>query len=560
MKIECDKCGAKYSIADEKVRGKTFKIRCKKCSNVIIVRDKAAAAASSPEPEPASAPGWHLAVNGETVGPMTEDDVRARYKSGEIDRETAVWQEGFDDWIPLSDVSAFSDLPARTGPPPVQGADPFASAGRDDYRGGGGGLGLGGAAMGAASSAGESSPRVTNLTGQRNENSVLFSLDNLQAMATGGGAGRSSSGMTSGGGLTPVSSTAQVNVSKPLATSAPTSEGSGLIDIRALGAAVRGDSGPSAPASDGGGPPLDEVLPSFGGSGFAGLAATPLVAQPAADGSDKRNSNVILFGMAGLVVVLLGALGVFAYVLLTRQPEPVERVVIKEAPSVRDAAGADKEDDDEKKKSKDEDAEEDENAKEDADKDEAASAAAAKSDDKGSSARRRRPSSRSRSSSSGGSKPTPTPSSPASDDKPAASAGGGGGGGGGSDELDVDCILNPDLAKCKKGGGGTAKGKSKPAAADPSLPEKLAASDIRSGVEPVKSAAKACGGKHGAPSGTSVKVRMSIQGSSGRVVSAKAEPPHTGTALGNCVAGALKKATFKKFRDSQMGVVYPIRL
>ena len=43
MKIECDKCGAKYSIADEKVRGKTFKIRCKRCSNVIIVRDKASA-------------------------------------------------------------------------------------------------------------------------------------------------------------------------------------------------------------------------------------------------------------------------------------------------------------------------------------------------------------------------------------------------------------------------------------------------------------------------------------------------------------------------------------
>ena len=44
MKIECDKCGAKYSIADDKVRGKTFKIRCKKCSNVIIVRDKAGGA------------------------------------------------------------------------------------------------------------------------------------------------------------------------------------------------------------------------------------------------------------------------------------------------------------------------------------------------------------------------------------------------------------------------------------------------------------------------------------------------------------------------------------
>ena len=38
MKIVCDACSAKYSIADEKVQGKVFKIRCKKCSNIIVVR------------------------------------------------------------------------------------------------------------------------------------------------------------------------------------------------------------------------------------------------------------------------------------------------------------------------------------------------------------------------------------------------------------------------------------------------------------------------------------------------------------------------------------------
>ncbi|MCA9687342.1 MAG: zinc-ribbon domain-containing protein, partial [Myxococcales bacterium] len=77
MRIECDKCAAKYSIADEKVRGKTFKIRCKKCSNVIIVRDKAAAAGGAEaaddgaEPAPSEEPtGWHLAIDGETVGPL----------------------------------------------------------------------------------------------------------------------------------------------------------------------------------------------------------------------------------------------------------------------------------------------------------------------------------------------------------------------------------------------------------------------------------------------------------------------------------------------------------
>src|SRR5688572_20165429 len=135
MKIECDKCSAKYSIADEKVRGKTFKIRCKKCSNVIIVRDKVAAAAGGGGGVDVAVDqgqaGWHLAINGETVGPMSEDDVRARYDSGEIDKDTAIWQEGFEDWVPLGDVDAFADLPDRAIA--ARGDDPFASANQDDY-------------------------------------------------------------------------------------------------------------------------------------------------------------------------------------------------------------------------------------------------------------------------------------------------------------------------------------------------------------------------------------------------------------------------------------------
>ena len=53
MKIVCDACSAKYSIADEKVKGKVFKIRCKKCSNIIVVRGNAGAAAAE---ESAAAP------------------------------------------------------------------------------------------------------------------------------------------------------------------------------------------------------------------------------------------------------------------------------------------------------------------------------------------------------------------------------------------------------------------------------------------------------------------------------------------------------------------------
>src|SRR5215831_4290202 len=41
MKFQCDRCKTRYSIADEKVRGKILKIRCKTCEAVITVREEA---------------------------------------------------------------------------------------------------------------------------------------------------------------------------------------------------------------------------------------------------------------------------------------------------------------------------------------------------------------------------------------------------------------------------------------------------------------------------------------------------------------------------------------
>jgi predicted Zn finger-like uncharacterized protein len=54
MKFHCDRCKTRYSIADERVRGKILKIRCKNCSAVITVKEggqvPAAAAAAPPIP------------------------------------------------------------------------------------------------------------------------------------------------------------------------------------------------------------------------------------------------------------------------------------------------------------------------------------------------------------------------------------------------------------------------------------------------------------------------------------------------------------------------------
>ena len=100
MKIVCDSCATKYSISDDKVRGKVFKIRCKKCSHIIVVRGNETASAAAPAAPAAAVEGggWHLVVDGDQVGPISDADVRGRIERGEINSETYVWKEGFADW------------------------------------------------------------------------------------------------------------------------------------------------------------------------------------------------------------------------------------------------------------------------------------------------------------------------------------------------------------------------------------------------------------------------------------------------------------------------------
>src|ERR1700710_614603 len=106
MKIVCDSCSTKYSISDDKVRGKVFKIRCKKCSHIIVVRGTGDAPAPA---EVASDAVWHLVVEGDQVGPLTDVEVRARLARGEITAENYVWKEGFSDWLRLVDVPEFAE-------------------------------------------------------------------------------------------------------------------------------------------------------------------------------------------------------------------------------------------------------------------------------------------------------------------------------------------------------------------------------------------------------------------------------------------------------------------
>jgi predicted Zn finger-like uncharacterized protein len=567
MRIECDKCAAKYSIADEKVRGKTFKIRCKKCSNVIIVRDKVAGedggdAAEEPASSEDAGGGWHVAIDGDTVGPLPEDEVRRRYEAGQIDKSTSVWREGFEDWLELGQIEAFADLPDRPSGGMAAGGmaagmglaasapadDPFASSGSDDAfsagsgefgRGGGGGFAAPAAApvaaaaaarpQAAAAAAPAESPRVgaSSLTGQRNENSVLFSLDSLKAMA---------SAPAAGGGARP--SHAGPVRSAP-STTAPASEGSGLIDIRAMGAMMDAQAtssvGPSSASED-------ELLPSFGGGALGGLSVEPLVVEPPPSAvpvaTEQRRSNAPMYILIALL--MCGLIGLGVMIVLDKDEAPKE--VIKE---IHVPGTVDEKDKTGEKDEKDENDDKDEkDDKESADAGDTGGETEGDAADTGGTAIKKKKK-------VGGTSGGTTGGTTTGGTTTGGTTTGGTTGKTPEKEPDVDCLLDPNLPKCK--GGGSTGGSSKPAA-DPSLPAKLGQAEITSGLDPVKAEAKKCG------AGTAVAIKFSVKGSTGSVISATPLEEHASTPIGKCVATAAKGAKFPKFQADQQGFTFKFRL
>ncbi|HEX6837820.1 MAG TPA: GYF domain-containing protein, partial [Polyangia bacterium] len=390
MKIVCDNCATKYSIADEKVRGKVFKIRCKKCSHIIVVRggadgnveasrdagpaadagfpgeDQQTIAARGGTPAagvPAAGGGagdavWHLVIDREQVGPLAPAEVRQKFSNGEIDVETYAWREGFGDWLRLGSIEDFRDLgagaPARdegatrrtdsadlfagaggsddsggmdqpaadlfgggaaaAAAAPAYSSAPAPAAAEADVFGGGGGGGLFGAPSAAPARAARTSspgfaasaapaPATQNLdgsgvdvrpmTGQRNENSVLFSLNNLQALATGGGGAKSSAPEP-----------------RPGFANSQT-EGSGLIDIRAMAASTLA----ASPSTSSGPSGSKDDLPGLGAAPVFSPMAAPILMPAAPSGPPKWMWAILGVGvLAVLGIVVVGIL------LLTRKP------------------------------------------------------------------------------------------------------------------------------------------------------------------------------------------------------------------------------------------------
>ncbi|MFW5875780.1 MAG: zinc-ribbon domain-containing protein, partial [Myxococcota bacterium] len=56
MKFLCHHCKSKYQIADEKVAGRTLKMKCRKCGHDIIIRGDEGASSKPAAPPPSAPP------------------------------------------------------------------------------------------------------------------------------------------------------------------------------------------------------------------------------------------------------------------------------------------------------------------------------------------------------------------------------------------------------------------------------------------------------------------------------------------------------------------------
>ncbi len=168
MNFTCDNCQKRYSIADEKVRGKTVKVRCKNCQNVITVEGPAeeentrvvsladveriraqerslaepeasaaapaavisapiaaapvakapAAALQTPwddeptraAPMKATGSPWFVMVRNKQEGPLDEGALRELVATGTVNGRSFFWQQGMADWKRGSDIPELAGL------------------------------------------------------------------------------------------------------------------------------------------------------------------------------------------------------------------------------------------------------------------------------------------------------------------------------------------------------------------------------------------------------------------------------------------------------------------
>ncbi len=637
MKIVCENCAAKYSIADEKVKGKAFKIRCKKCGEPIVVRGDDVEPVPPPKPSAPAAQEpetstrvsdysgyqesggaeqaiWHIVVDGQQQGPYTANQILEYQKAGRLNTESYVWQEGFDDWKPIRDVpelylennqaqpvadeektvmqpspaglfDAKEPEPVATAPvggddgglfdqPADDGGGLFASddkagaaATSSPFESDGGGLfgqdadskpaddvfsstqapaepegGLFSTDAGAepspaateddlfgggAESEGddlfgsvgeEAGPRVSAdeiMTGQRSENSVLFSLSNLQALAASPQP-QAPEQPRMGGAMTP----SMTSVSE---------EASGLIDIRSLAGSLSDQKDTTGV----------EDLITMSGGGFAPSLGAPVLAAQKESMSLGTKIGIIVGSVAVLAVIVVLAVMVMSPDK-SASDDQMKQLLEQELAKKLKEQGAVASAEAEAPKKQPEAAKQQPSVVKEEPTTSEERVAKAEPTPKASSSSSSPKGSTSSSKSSTSTKKRSSSTKSSATKRKASS--------------ELDDLLGPGIGGSTKKKPATSSKKSSSSSSTSETKAKLSRSDVQKGMNSVARRVKNCGqGKSG-----TITLKVVI-GSSGRVVSATPTGAFAGTPIGSCAVRAVKSARFPR-TSSSLTVKYPFRL
>ena len=125
MKFVCDRCQTKYSIADDRVRGKVLKVKCKTCGNVVTVREPGRNPSAAGLPSLSSSPRA-VAVSHASAAPHASAAAAAAMAVPPIADPTDESERTMLAPNPML-MDGFAPSPARrksTGPlPPIASAD-----------------------------------------------------------------------------------------------------------------------------------------------------------------------------------------------------------------------------------------------------------------------------------------------------------------------------------------------------------------------------------------------------------------------------------------------------
>jgi predicted Zn finger-like uncharacterized protein len=169
LNVTCDKCQKRYSVPDEKVRGKAVRLRCKNCQNLITIQpvgsssgtgsisssgstarpatdrtatkelnSQAAAmlAAKTSTPHIDRSAVWYAMIKGKQEGPFDFVALDGKIKGGEITQRTYLWKQGMADWKRAADLTDLASLFAPAPAAPVAAAKaapaPFSALPFDD--------------------------------------------------------------------------------------------------------------------------------------------------------------------------------------------------------------------------------------------------------------------------------------------------------------------------------------------------------------------------------------------------------------------------------------------